>query len=354
MKNILFIPIGGTICTSSDNNGILSVNSKSAYLIKNNFENSDSLFARDIIFDVTPNLMILSENITIDKWNLMFNIYLDYVSKKDYDGVIIAHGTDTLAYSASLFSMLLSGTKIPVFFVSSNKSLEHNESNGNANFKAAAELIYTGIEPNVYVTYKNPSDNTMYLHLGSRIEQCKNYSEDFTSYKMIKIPDTQHNKYDEILKTIKNNYPSTKKNTLNFGSNPKTLQNTILTINPYVGLKYDAFDYKKFDAVLHTTYHSGTVCSDKNDINSILYMINLCNKEKIDIYLSPARSYGELYESIISVRECKNIRFLYGYTDECAYAKLLIAYSYYENQDEIKKFLTTELNYEYITNEQNI
>ena len=332
MKKILFIPVGGTICTSSGKNGMLSVNKESGYLIKSNYENSDSPFAKETEFDVTDNLMILSENMTVAKWNLMFDTYREHISKKDYDGVIFAHGTDSLAYSAALFSILLSNTDIPVFFVSANKSLEDKYSNGNANFKTAAELICFGIKAGVYVTYKNISDGKMYIHSGTEIEQCKNYSEDFFSKSMTDISDLTNENHKIVKERIINKLPYLKETSHDFINDTKKLRDCVLLINPYVGIKYNAYSYNNFDAVLHTTFHSGTVCTDGTNEDSVIYMIDKCSLNKTDVYFSPCRSEGETYESILPLSASKNVNFLYGYTDEYAYAKLLTEYSFFKTK----------------------
>jgi len=341
MKKILFIPVGGTICTSSDKHGMLSVKEDSGYTITSNFKNSNSVFREDIEFDITDNLMILSENMTVSKWNLMLNTYREHISGKAYDGVIFAHGTDTLAYSASLFSILLSNTDIPIFFVSANKSLDCFDSNGNDNFRTAAELICYGTKPGVYVTYKNISDGRMYIHSAVEIEQCKNYSEDFYSKNMIDISslsvDNHKNISDEINKLL--SYKFERK--YDFLKVSKNLKDCILLINPYVGIRYDSYNYKNFDAVLHTTFHSGTMCTDGDSVNSVMYMMNMCENWKTDVYFSPAKSGGATYESIVPIRNCNTAHFMYGNTNEFAYAKLLVAYSFFENEKERNNFLNS-------------
>ena len=195
MKNILLILVGGTICTALNDEGMLSVSGEAGALLKSNFEKSGSPYAYKVQIDLTENLFILSENMTVEKWNLMADTYRAFTQKKKYDGIIFAHGTDTLAFSASLFSMWLCGTDIPVFFVSANERLTSPRSNGNDNFRCAVECICRGIRPDVYAVYKNLSDGRMYLHLASRLEQCRNYSEDFTSFGAIDISDIK--KMDE-------------------------------------------------------------------------------------------------------------------------------------------------------------
>ncbi|MBR4072927.1 MAG: asparaginase [Clostridia bacterium] len=360
MKNILLILVGGTICTELNEKGNLSVSEKAGVLLKTNFENSDSIYANKVHIDLSKNLYILSENMTIDKWNLIIDTYRQYTRNKHYDGIIFAHGTDTLAYSAALFSQLLAGTDIPVFFVSANERLESERTNGNANFRCAVECICRGISPNIYVTYMNLSDKQMYLHIASRLCQCPNYSEDFHSVGELNISDISEDNYYNYFETIKKLYPTdNRKPLIDIYGNWK-LKQCILMIEPYVGINYAAFDYKKYSAVLHGTFHSGTACaeiteSDKNyGENSILYMIDRCAEgtKSVDTYLSPSILKGGTYETVPLIGQHtangKKIKFLYGFTKEMAYAKLLIAYSLFEDQADRRNFIETECNFEMI------
>lgn len=352
MKNILLIPIGGTICTEVNEIGTLSVSGKAGIKLKSYFENSDSLYVDKVNIEVTENLYILSENMTVEKWNLIIDTYRKHTKNKNYDGIIFAHGTDTLAYSSALFSILLSGTEIPVFFVSANKRLESPRSNGNDNFRCAVECICRNIEPNIYVPYKNLSDNKMYLHLGSRLEQCKNYSEDFYSVGAVNITDINEDNYIEYFEKIKNLYPKEKMvKAVDINTLPP-LKECVLMIQPYVGINYNIFDYSKYCAVLHGTYHSGTACAEKTltnckyGTNSVLYMLDRCAEMNVDTYFSPSNLSGEVYETTGIIANHRKTTFLYGYTTELIYAKLLIAYSIFENKEQIKVFINNNYNFE--------
>lgn len=325
-------------------------------MLKENYLNSDSVYANDVYIESTRDMYILSENMTVDRWNSIIGLYTEYVKDRDYDGVIFAHGTDSLAFSASLFAMLLADTKVPVFFVSSNERLESPRSNGDANFRAAVECICRGIAPNVYAAYKNLSDNRMYLHLGSRLRQCENYSEDFFSVGAADITDISDENCGEYFAEISRRFPSEKRNPLVDSSALPELSDNILMINPYVGLRYDAIDYSRFSAILHGTYHSGTVCSEKTEgygRNSVLSLLDACidsTGASPDIYISPSKLCGEVYDSLPVVglhrRDEIGVSFLYGMTQEAAYAKLVIAYSMFKDKQQIRSFMETQINFE--------
>ena len=349
MKKILLVLVGGTICTSLNEHGTLSISEGAGVKLIENFKNSNSPFKDDVKIQPTENLFILSENMSIPNWNLMLDTYRKYINTEKFDGVIFAHGTDTLAFSTSLFSLILANTNIPVFFVSSNARLDSQRANGNENFKCAVELICQGIEPNVYATYKNISDGRMYLHLGSRLLQCRNYSEDFFSYDAIDITEFS----DETLEEIKEKYPKDEKSPLININGDWHLENNVLMITPYVGLDYSSFNYSKFSAILHGTYHSGTACTEPYNETSVLCLMDTCEKEnpQIDIYLSPSKNSGEIYDTVrvIGNHEAnqKKINFLYGYTNETAYAKLVLAYSIFKEKKDIENFINTQVNFEF-------
>ena len=346
MKNILVILVGGTICCSQNHRGSLSVSEKAGALLKENFLASHSPFADKVNIDLTENLFILSENMTVEYWQKMLDAYVRHTKEKAYDGVIFAHGTDTLGFSAPLFSLILSGSPVPVFFVSANKPLHHKNSNGNANFACAVECICQGIKSGVYVAYKNISDGKMYLHLASRITQCKNYSDDFVSQGMLEVISTA-----QACEKMNATYPTEKRTAFIDPYNMRPLKSCVLYLEPYVGIDYSAYDYSRFSAVLHGTYHSGTACALEG--GSVLYMIDRCSQMGVEVYLAPARLRGEVYETadIIGHHTAptgQKPHFLYGYTREMTYCKLLLAYSLFEDAKLRERFLNTECNFEII------
>ena len=362
MKNILLLLVGGTICTALTEYGTLSVSNNAGTKLVQSFMESDSPYKEKVQFTVSKNLGILSENMTVDKWNLIIKTYKQEISKKEYDGVIFAHGTDTLAYSTSLFSMLLAGAEIPVFFASSNARLDTPTANGNDNFRCAVECICRGIEPDVYVAYKNISDGRMYLHQGSRLEQCKNYSDDFYSVGAMDITDLSENSFNELNETLKSRYPAGNKKKVVDINDDFFLSDCILLVNPYVGINYSAYNYSSFSAVLHGSYHCGTACVEKSENEnkyskgSILYMLDKCAscERAVDVYFSPSKPIAGTYETvgIIQAHE-KNgqkINFLYGTTSEMAYAKLLLGYSVFKDKADIARLLDNEYNFEKISN----
>ncbi len=354
-KKVLVIFTGGTICTTIEN-GIMSTDASATSALIELFKKSDSPCKKDVEFEKGKIFNILSENMTIKKWNEIIEYFQEILpTVSDFDGIIVAHGTDTLAYSTALFSLLLKGLSIPVFFVSSNNPIlcengtPNPKANGAENFRAAVECICKGISPDVYATYKNPEDNRMYLHKGENLIQCCIYDENFYSADALDITDidkAEFNTAEKHDKTSIDCLPIMK-------IKGKKLEECILKITPYVGLNYDMIDQKKAKAILHGTYHSGTSCVVRtaenpdysNNKGSILYFFDKCAEDNIPFYYSPSKTGAEhtVYASVpfIENHTCngQRVRIHYGMTDELMYAKLLIAYSMSFTEKQIEEFM---------------
>ena len=359
-KNILIILTGGTICSFANRNGEQeSDTQKAETLIVQNFRNGDSQFRDEKIvkFKAVRPLDILSENMTIKHWNTLLNKIKKYDFSK-YDGIIILHGTDTLAFTSSLLSILLAGINKPIFLVSSQLPLYKLEANGNENFKVAVEHIIKGIKPNVYVTYrndeliKNKLKSTMYIHYGSHLLQCSGLSNNFYSDDMKALKDGEFfkGKKAECEKPL----------LYDIGK----LEPCVLNINPYVGIDYSRFSLKGIKAVLHHTYHSSTMSVNPYHKcpaaqveqtldytkDSIMHLKKRCDSanRKIDLFIEPCNPENTyLYETTgILIRG--NVFTSWRTTSEMTYVKLLIGCSLGYSGIELQNFLNDEINNEFI------
>lgn len=72
-----------------------------------------------------------SSNITVEQWNQIGRAIRDHYDK--YDGFVVLHGTDTMAYTASALSFMLEGLSKPVILTGSQIPLCQIRSDGNDN-----------------------------------------------------------------------------------------------------------------------------------------------------------------------------------------------------------------------------
>lgn len=333
-EKILLILTGGTICSSENSEGKRSSHAEKAkYKIVSAFRESSSPF-RDIDFDFRTPLNILSENMTVSSWNTLLDEFRRIENISDYKGIIILHGTDTLAYTSSLLSFMLTHLEIPVILVSSQLPLDCDGTNAKVNFRAATELIMNGIEPNVYAVYRN-SDGNLYLHYGNHLRQCQSFSDDFFSSDMQKIPDSEN----ASLKGC------------SFSSDAGLLKKTpqlkcnVLCITPYVGIDYSCYNLQNVSAVVHYTYHSQTVCVDGD--NSILRLAEKCKESGSELFLAPCDAEAYKYET--TGKALSGGALCTGsLTPEAAYAKVLAGCSSGLKGKELEEFVKKDINNEEI------
>lgn len=76
----------------------------------------------------------------------------DQINSTECDGVLIIHGTDTLAYSAAALSFLLSGTTKTVVITGSMRPLIQANSDGFGNLTLALDIL-TRQQPEVFVAF---------------------------------------------------------------------------------------------------------------------------------------------------------------------------------------------------------
>ena len=319
---ILLILTGGTICSFDRGDGERASDTERAEaLIVGTYQKNHK---NCVSFDTVSPLNVLSENMTVSHWNTLIQALKSY-DFSSYDGIILLHGTDTLAYTASLLALLLHGIQIPVLLVSAQLPLTDEHTNGNENFRAAIELIERGIAPSVYAVYRN-SDGVTYLHLGAHLRQCDNGSNDFFSADMTPISNVAFS-------------PNAPSEPLLYSC--KTLPSSVLRIEPYVGLDYDHFSLDRVLAVLHGTYHSNTVAVSPSESTSILSLLARCKEREIPVFLSPCEEDSYAYETTGDALRGGAVA-LSGMTPEMTYVKLLVGLSLEYSEKALENFLKTE------------
>ncbi len=386
MREILIIHTGGTIGSfaaeySREMNKETAT--KTRKLLIENFAKSKSKFARynhmlevaDYPFENTT----LSESMTLKNLTRLIK-YISAIDLSKYDGLVVLHGTDTLAYTASLLAFAFAKNPIPIVLVSGNRPPHDKLSNANANFTTAIELIWGGIAPNVYVTYQN-TDNIMRLYLASSIMQSENYSDDFRGINGKNFELSNKKQKNKALKKCL----ALSQKRVDFApvnhQNITALSEKVLLIKPYTGLDYSVYENcfnssSPFKAVVHGTYHSGTVSypglvlkaeamkfkkqnklaeaeqlenlSEQEALSkySVRYLTDICKEKNVPVFIAPSLLGKDQYETMNAVNENTHAKLL-NVTTETAYAKLILALSCNLTDEQITEYMELEINNEY-------
>lgn len=87
---------------------------------------------------VTFNPLIDSSDVEPELWKRLAGIIVDEYDS--YDGFVILHGTDTMAYSASALSFMLEGLSKPVIFTGSQLPIGRPRTDGKENLISSVEI----------------------------------------------------------------------------------------------------------------------------------------------------------------------------------------------------------------------
>ena len=124
-----------------------------------------------------------SENLLPEHWKKIAEKINSYV-KSEYKGIIVAHGTDTMQYTAAALSFSLSGIPIPVALVGSQRSSDRPSSDAAINLISAARFLIECNTTGIYVVMHNStSDDEVACHWGTRVR--KNHTSKRNAFQTI-------------------------------------------------------------------------------------------------------------------------------------------------------------------------
>lgn len=331
MKNILLVATGGTIGSTVHANTI-DTNSTAQLKLLQHFQQRDK--HPDIDFHCIQPLQLLSENLAPCVWQMLINA-IETEALENYDGIIITHGTDTLAYTACALGFYFHAIKIPILLVSSDYSLDDDRANGLSNFVCAVEFIRQKPIAGVFVPYRN-QQHIMQVHQGTRLACSLQLSSDFFSVQNKSFMQFEQGQF-KLCNPIISTHTATVPLKADFSAR-------VLMIKPYPSLDYSQFNLQSVDAVLHDLYHSGTACatSQWGEQYSLVEFIKRCKADNISVYLAPALYSEDAYQSTRILIEQGAI-MLWNLSIEAAYVKLLLAYSNFNDKQHIIDFMNTSL-----------
>ncbi len=142
-KHILLLTTGGTIACARGSDGLEPQSSEIMEHSLDRLRHYYHITVRDV-------LCMDSSNIRPGEWQLIARAV--YEAAPDFDGIVISHGTDTMAYTASAVTFMLPGLQVPVVFTGSQLPLTEELSDGPDNLRTAFSMAASGC-PGVFVAF---------------------------------------------------------------------------------------------------------------------------------------------------------------------------------------------------------
>ena len=142
-KHILLLTTGGTIASVPGGDGLQPANA--------------GVFEREMeqlrtYYDITVRELICldSSNIRPLEWQLIAQGIYD--NREGFDGIVVSHGTDTMAYTASAVTFMLPNIDLPVVFTGSQLPLADVLSDGPDNLRTAFAMAAAGY-PGIFLAF---------------------------------------------------------------------------------------------------------------------------------------------------------------------------------------------------------
>lgn len=144
MKHICLISTGGTIACVPTANGLKPELSANQLLNLIEYK-TDGISCIDLF-------SMDSSNIQPEEWVTIAKTIFDNANK--YDGIVLTHGTDTMAYTASMLSFMLSGIGIPIVLTGAQMPAVYPDSDGRRNLENAL-IAASSLTGGVYICFGN-------------------------------------------------------------------------------------------------------------------------------------------------------------------------------------------------------
>lgn len=326
---ILIVLTGGTI-GSTCTDGVRGIAGDSPYILLREFRAAFPDYG-DCAFEVINPYSILSENLTCEVWSLLYGA-LDEFDTAAYDGIIITHGSDTLAYTAAAVGMLMRHTQCPIVLTAADRPPDDPASNALPNFRASVDFILSGMSGGrgIFVSYRRNSDGAQVIYLATRLCSADCYLDEFSSYGgscfgVMRdgsfLPDASrlnppYHAMNSVFKRI------AAKN-IDYGAKK------ILLLRSYPGMDYSVINPSGYTAVINYGYHCATAYTayQKGSNTSLLKFAEVCHAWGSDLWLGSFKtSEREIYASQTET-ERAGIKKFYDMSPEAAYVKAVLAYN---------------------------
>lgn len=170
-KRILILATGGTIASAKTEAGLAPSYSIDQIIAPT------SLLRKYYDLTMQDILSLDSSNIQIPEWQKIATEI--YAARNDYDGIVVTHGTDTMAYTSSALSYMLPNLHLPVVLTGSQYPIDVPLSDAHDNLQTALAMAASSV-PGVFLAFNRE------VMLGTRAVKVRTL--DFQAFESVNCP----------------------------------------------------------------------------------------------------------------------------------------------------------------------
>jgi len=296
-----------------------------------------------VIEELQVNLSVISfktpidsSNVHIEHWQLLASLIYEHYDQ--YDGFLILHGTDTMAYSASALSFMLEGVNKPIIFTGAQLPIASPRSDATENLVTSLEIAADKKEGEPIITEVCIFFNHVRLR-GNRAKKVE--SQHFDAFESENYPILA-----EAGITIDYHWSYLKPFVKDFVQVHPEMENNIAVLKLFPGLNQQTASSillaETVKGVIIESYGSGNVPHEKWFLDLLKESVQ---KGKLILNVSQCNGGRVLHGKYETSSELDKIGVVSGHdlTSEAATAKMMYALANFPNLKDAKKCLRTPI-----------
>ena len=320
MKHILMIATGGTIASKNNGEGL-----------------TPALTSKELLACV-PEIADLAEVTTLQPFNLDSTnlgpshwLKIAEIIEENYpiyDGFVITHGTDTMAYTAAALSYLIQNSSKPIVLTGSQKSAYLRDTDARKNLADAFAFCADDSACGIHIVFDGN------VILGTRAKKTRTHS--YNAFSSVDYPNTAIMRDGKPFYYIKGEK-----------GEPKfyhSLNDSVFVLKMIPGLKTDIFDYleNNYDALIIESFGTGGL-PDYGDGAFFDRLKRFLNLGKTVVFTTQVEREGsslETYEVGRKLLKCGRVLEARCMTLESTVAKLMWILSFAHGNEIEEQFYT--------------
>ncbi len=306
MKHILLITTGGTIASAESENGLVPALASEQLL-------SHVPEVRDICKISTMQLY------NLDSTNMRPEYWLEvarYIRKvyHDYDGFVITHGTDTMAYAAAMLYYLIQNSHKPIVLTGAQIPIEKRDTDARENLTDAFRYAADDGAVGVHIVFGDK------IIAATRARKTRTKS--FNAFSSIDYPEIGFVRGDVVRYYIREQATGP----VCFAD---ALDSSVIVVKLIPGMRADIFDYiaDRYHAVIIESFGVGGLPYYDNDefVEKIEHLITCGVRIVITTQVPHEGSDMGVYQVGLRIKQKYELPEAYDMTTEAVVAKVMWA-----------------------------
>jgi glutamyl-tRNA(Gln) amidotransferase subunit D len=283
---------------------------------------------------------VFSENIGPQIWAKIAESVVEQV-RKGANGVVIAHGTDTLGYTAAALSFALQGLPVPVVLVGSQRSSDRPSSDAATNLLASTSVAGQAPFAEVVVAMHDwVSDERIAVHRGTKVRKCHTSRRD--AFRSVNTPPIAY--YDLVHRSLQLNTENYIRRREQSNLNPRfQFDSNVALIKFHPGISVGIIDWAT------SAGYKGMVLEGTGlgHVSETLYpALERAVKEGIVVAMCSQCVWGRVHMNVYSAgRDLQRIGVvpLEDMLPETALVKMMWAFGQERDAEKVKQIMVTNV-----------